>query len=111
MSAATAPHRQAHTPPVGTGPLHNALEASRDLTRLHAFCRSIGCAPGDVSSDGGKSLDIMRVFDAMRRRGYSISQPSRPQTQLRKGFTAWVVNVKLPDGPACQLGFYTPNTS
>lgn len=110
MSTATA-HRQAHTPPVGTGPLHQALEASRDLARLQAFCRSIRCAPTEVSSDGGKSLDILRVFDAMRRRGYSVSEPVRPQAQQRKGFTAWVVNVTLPNGPACQLAFYTPDTS
>jgi hypothetical protein len=114
MPAATTARRhgtaQTRSTPIGTGPLHHALEDARDLACLHGFCQTHQCAAADVSSDG-KRLDILRVFDLMRRRGYSVTQPTRPQTQLRKGFTAWLVDVALPAGPSFTLGLYTPNTS
>jgi hypothetical protein len=110
MSTATAT-RPARTAPIGSGPLHNALEDARDRAKLEAFCLAIGCAPADASSDG-VHVDMLRVFDLMRRRGYSVSEPIRPQAQQRKDVTTWLANVTLPaGGPSLVLGFSTPNTS
>lgn len=111
MSAAATATRPARTAPIGSGHLHNALEDARDRTKLHAFCAAIGCGPADASSDGVR-VDMLRVFETMRRRGYTVSQPTRPQAQLRKDVTTWLVNVTLPaGGPSFVLGFSTPNTS
>ena len=97
--------------PIGSGVLHNALEDARDRAQLQAFCLAIHCAPADASSDGIHG-DMLRVFDLMRARGYQVSEPKRPQTQLRKSVTTWLVNVTLPaGGPSFVLGFCTPNTS
>lgn len=90
--------------------LHQALEDARDLATLQAFCSAHACTSKDVSGDD-KRLDMLRVFDLMRSRGYGVSKPVRPQAQPRKGYTVWVVEVSLPDGPTAQLAFYTPNTS
>lgn len=106
MSSAVATPRAKHsTPPLGTGDLHRALEASAKSAALEAFCRSTGTRPDEVSADGA-SLDILRVFDAMRARGYQVSEPERPQQQPKKGFTAWLVHVHKP-GVEFRLGFYT----
>jgi hypothetical protein len=115
MTAATASrpaagHRN-HTTPIGTGELHQALEASRDLKALRDFCSAYVCTPDEVSSDGGKTLNVLLVLQFMRGRGYVITEPTRPQQQPRKGHTAWLVGVTLPTGARFQLGFYTPNTS
>lgn len=107
----TAAARHAHSAPLGTGELHRALEDARDLANLHAFCNALACTASDVSADGLR-LDVLRALDLMRGRGYSISNPTRPQLQQRKGSTTWLVNVILPaGGPSFVLGFYTPNTS
>jgi hypothetical protein len=112
MTAATAtrpPNAKARTTPLGTGHLHQALEDSRDLATLHAFCRAHVCALAEVSSDG-KRLDMLRVLDLMRSRGYATSAPARAPHQPKKGFTTWLVDVVLPDAAArCTLGFHTPN--
>jgi hypothetical protein len=113
MSTATAtrnPTARARTTPPGTGHLHQALEDSRDRIQLEQFCSAHVCTPAEVSSDG-KRIDMLRVFDLMRARGYTVAPPARAQTQLTKGFTAWLVDVALPGpGARLQLGFYTPNT-
>ena len=98
--------------PIGAGHLHNALEDSRDLATLQAFCRAIRCAPSYISSDG-IHVDMLHLFDFMRRSGYGVSAPTRPQAQIRKGATTtWLVAVRLPgNGPSFTLGFYVPNTS
>lgn len=116
MTTATATRQAAghrnHTTPIGTGELHQALEASRDLRALRDFCSAYVCTPDEVSSDGGKSLNVLRVLDLMRSRGYGVSDPTRPQQQPRhrQGMTAWLVDVTLPSGPKFQMGFYTPST-
>lgn len=113
MSTATATrahNSRARTTLPGTGHLHQALEDARDLAELDRFCSAEACTRAEVSGDG-KRIDMLRVFDLMRSRGYTISPPVRPQTQLKKGFTAWLVDVTLPGpGPSCRLCFYTPNT-
>jgi hypothetical protein len=110
-TAARAPNARARTTPPGTGHLHQALEDARDRDTLHRFCSANVCTPAEVSSDG-KRLDVLRVFDLMRSRGYAVSPPVRNQHQAKKGFTAWLVDVTLPGpGPSLKLGFYTPNSN
>lgn len=109
MNTATA-RRPAHTTPLGTGELHRALEASRDLARLHDFCSAHVCTPDLVSNDG-KRLNPVMVFAFMRSRGYGVSDPVKPQHQPRKDQTTWFITITLPDGNSVQLGFCTPNTS
>jgi hypothetical protein len=108
-TAVRAPVR-AHTTPPGTGELAHALEDARDLGRLNAFCSAHVCTPAQVSADG-KRLDMLKVFDLMRTRGYQVSEPARPQQQLRKGHTTWLVEVRLPGGVGVTLSFSTPNHS
>ncbi|HEY9147037.1 MAG TPA: hypothetical protein VIN36_10165 [Thiobacillus sp.] len=112
MTAATTTSRpctKARTTPPGTGHLHQALEDARDLAALRAFCQAHNCAPEAVSGDGVR-LDILRVFDLMRSRGYEVSPPKRPQHQPKKGFTAWLVRIRTA-GAEFDMGFFTPNTS
>jgi hypothetical protein len=108
----TATHAPArgHTTPPGTGVLSHALEDARDLGRLNDFCSAHVCTTDQVSADG-KRLDMLKVFDLMRERGYQVSTPTKPQQQLRKGHTTWTVDVTLPKGAAVSLAFCTPNTS
>ena len=109
-SAATA----TRAAPIGTGPLHCALEDARDRAYLQELCRAVGCIPADVSSDGIR-IDMLRVFDLMRQRGYLVSDPTRPQAQpraQRKHRTTWLVNVTLPaSGASFVWAFEVPNTS
>lgn len=110
MNAATTT-RPARAAPIGTGHLHSTLEDARDRTRLQAFCAAVDCAPTTVSVDGVHA-DWPRVFDLMRQRGYTVTEPTRPQTQMRKDVTTWLTTITLPNGgPSCVLGFCTPNTS
>lgn len=109
-TATRAPNARARSTPPGTGHLHQALEDARDLATLHAWCSAHVCTADEVSADG-KRLDMLLVLDLMRARGYGVSAPARAPHQPRKGFTAWLVDVALPNrGPRCTLGFYTPNT-
>jgi hypothetical protein len=110
MPTATAT-RPARTAPIGSGHLHNVLEDARDRAQLAAFCAGVGCTLADASSDG-VHVDMLRVFEVMRRRGYSVSQPTRPQAQQHTNVTTWLASVTLPaGGPSFVLGFSTPNTS
>lgn len=109
-TATRAPNARARTTPPGTGHLHQALEEARDRAQLEQFCSAHVCTPAEASSDG-KRIDMLRVFDLMRGRGYTVAPPARAQTQLTKGFTAWLVDVTLPGpGASLKLCFYTPNT-
>ncbi len=106
----TTASRPAQTTPLGTGALHHALEDARDLARLNDFCSAHVCTVAQVSVDGIR-LDPLKVFDLMRTKGYTVSEPHRPQQQLRAGFTTWLVEITVPNGARVQLGFHTPNTS
>ncbi len=101
---------KAQTSPLGTGQLHKALEDSRDVARLHAFCSAHVCTVDEVSDDNVR-LAPLKVFALMRQHGYQVSEPRRPQQKLRKGFTAWLVDVTLPNQTSCSLAFHTPDTS
>lgn len=105
MSVATPSRARPASAPLGTGALHQALEASSAAGALQSFCQNTGMRPDEVSADG-VHLDVLRVFDALRSRGYQVGQPQRPQHQPRKGFTAWWVHVRK-SGAEFALGFYT----
>jgi hypothetical protein len=109
QSTATRPNPTAA--PIGTGALHRALEESQDRLKLKAFCAAVGCTAAEASSDG-VHLDILRVLDVMRLRGYQASAPVKPTHQPRRDLTTWLVDVTLPNnGPALRLGFVTHNVS
>lgn len=98
---------QARTPALGTGELHQALEDARNRETLIRFCSAHVCTPTEVSEDG-KRLHLPRVLQLMRSRGYHVSEPTRPQHQPKKGFTAWLVHIRMPR-VEFDIGFYTPN--
>lgn len=87
--------------------LHDTLSTANDSAALARFARNTGCSTAEVASADGR-LGILQVFDAMRRRGYQVSEPKRPQAQPRQGFTAWLVTVTLPQGVKFYLAYHTP---
>lgn len=98
----TTPH------PAPASSLSSALAASAGAARVNQFAQSNGLEPSEVSADG-VSLSILQVFDAMRRRGYTISEPVRPQAQpqLARGLVAWTVAIVVA-GVSAKLVYYTP---
>lgn len=97
--------------PIGTGQLHQALVVQRDLSKLQDFCSEVRCTHAEASADG-IHLDILRVLDLMRRRGYQASAPIKAQHQPRRDLTTWLVDVTLPNnGPSLRLGLVTLNAS
>lgn len=88
--------------------LSSALAASAGVTRVNQFAHNNGLDPHDISIDG-VSICIPRVFDAMRRRGYTIGEPVRPQAQpeLARGLVAWTVTIVVA-GVSAKLVYYTP---
>ena len=87
--------------------LHDTLTSANDAAALSRFARNTGCSTTEVAGPDGR-LGILQAFDAMRRRGYQITEPKRPQAQLRTGFTAWLVTVTLPKGVSFDLVYHTP---
>lgn len=102
----TAPPKARTTTP-GTGELSQALEEARDRETLSRFCSAHVCTPSEVSN-GGNRLDMPRVLQLMRARGYDVSSPTKPQHQpkARQGLTAWIVHIRLPRAEF-DIGFYT----
>lgn len=100
-------HLKARSTVPGTGELSQALEDARDREALRSFCSAHVCTAADVSSDG-KRLDMPRVLQLMRARGYDVSAPIKPQHQpkARQGLTAWIVHIRLPRAEF-DIGFYT----
>ena len=103
------PNARVRTTPLGTGELHQALEDTRDRLELARFCSAHVCTPDQVSQDG-KRLHLPRVLQLMRDRGYQVSDPTPPQHQPKKGFTAWLVHIRMPRAEF-DIGFYTSNAS
>lgn len=93
----------------GTGELSQALEDVRDRETLHRFCRANVCTPADISDDG-KRVNLPRVFDLMRARGYDVSEPRKPQHQPKKGFTAWTVHIRKAR-VEFDIAFFTANSA
>jgi hypothetical protein len=97
--------------PIGTGHLHQALENARDLSKLKQFCAAVDCTAAEASSDG-VHLDVLRVPDLMRSRGYKASAPIKAPHQPRRDLTTWLIDVTLPNnGPSVRLGLVTLNSS
>lgn len=94
-----------HAAPLGTGELHRALEEARDREALNRFCSAHVCTPAEVSEDG-KRLHLPRVLQLMRSRGYQVSDPVRAPHQPKRGFTAWMVHIRIRHAEF-DLGFYT----
>lgn len=89
-------------------PCHNT-ESRTASSAVQNFCRAHVCTPDLVSVDGTQ-LDLPMIFALMRRRGYQVSEPRRPQRQLNKAATTWLVDVTLPAGTFAQLAYAIPNT-
>lgn len=100
-------HTELHAPALGTGVLHQALEASRDREALHRFCSAHVCTADEVSEDG-KRLYLPRVLQLMRNRGYQVDDPVPAPHQPKKGFTAWLVHIRMPK-VKFDMAFYTPD--
>jgi hypothetical protein len=90
------------------GYLRAALAVSSAAAKLQAFAHSTGCNPLDLSIDQGKSLDLGRVLDAMRQRGYVVGELVRPQAQSRRDASAWTVTIGVR-GVQVTLALYLPN--
>ena len=87
--------------------LHDTLASANNAAQLERFTRNTGCTTQEVAGADGR-LSILQVFEAMRRRGYHVTEPVRPQQQPRAGFTAWCVSVTLPKGISFKLAYHTP---
>lgn len=87
--------------------LSHVLAAANAAARLAAFAATVGCNPLDVSADEGKSLDLLKVIDVMRARGYTVSAPVKPQAQVKPWHTTWVVSVDVK-GCHVKLVFHIP---
>lgn len=103
----TATRKLARTALPSSQSLHDALASANDAAVLARVARNTGCSIDELSGPDGR-LGILQVFDAMRRRGYQVSEPKRPQAQPRAGFTAWLVTVTLPKGVSFDLAYHTP---
>lgn len=90
MKAATATR-----PAADASHLSHTLAASTAAARLHAFADATGCDPLELSADAGKSLDLLRVLEAMRRRGYVASTPVKMAAQRCPGHTTWVTTISI----------------
>ncbi|MET3134975.1 acetolactate synthase regulatory subunit [Oxalobacteraceae bacterium GrIS 1.11] len=73
----------------------SALNALNAAGKLRAFADATGCDPLELSADDGKSLDLLRVLDAMRKRGYTVGVPVKPQAPQHCGHTIWLVTVSM----------------
>lgn len=96
--------------PAHSRPLHDALADAAARTRLHAAAQRLGCDPLDMSADGQR-FDMPRMLELMRRRGYDVGAPVRPQLQpwIKRGQVAWTVSVGMP-GARFTLAFFEPAT-
>ena len=94
-------------PRLGTGELHCALEAARDLAALNSFCAAHACSAEQVSTDG-RRLELPKVFELMRSRGIEVAEPVRAPLQPKPGFTGWLVHIRMPRAEF-DIGFFTVN--
>ena len=88
--------------------LSQALAASAALARLQHLAKSVRCAPTDLSSDGGRSIDMLRLLDVMRARGYHIDPPVMATAQPNPQHTVWLIDVVVPTGVGVRLGVPLP---
>lgn len=88
--------------------LSQALAASAALARLQHLAKSVRCPPADLSSDGGHSIDMLRLLDVMRARGYHIDPPVMATAQPDPLHTIWLVKIVVPTGVGVRLGVPLP---
>lgn len=88
--------------------LSQALAASAALARLQHLAKSVRCPPADLSSDGGHSIDMLRLLDVMRARGYHIDPPVMATTQPDPLHTIWLIKIVVPTGVGVRLGVPLP---
>ena len=88
--------------------LSQALVASAALVRLQHLAKSVRCAPKDLSSDGGRSIDMLLLLDVMRARGYRIDPPVMATAQPNPLHTIWLINIVVPTGVCVRLGVPLP---
>lgn len=96
--------------PTRSSPLHDALVDADTKARLRASAQRLGCDPFDISLDG-QHFDMPRLIELMRRRGYDVGAPVRPQQQpnIKSGQVMWTVAVGMP-GARLTLAFFEPAT-
>ena len=105
----TATRKPVQAPLPSSQSLHDTLASANDAAQLASFTRNTGCTAQEVAGADGR-LSILQVFEAMRSRGYRVTEPVRPQQQPRAGFTAWCVSMTLPKGVSFKLAYHTPGT-
>lgn len=88
--------------------LSQALAASAALARLQHLAKSVRCDPTDLSSDGGLSIDMLRLLEVMRARGYRIDPPVMATAQPSPLHTIWLINIVVPTGVGVRLGVPLP---
>lgn len=101
------PNSRARTTVLGTDELNRALENARDKDSLQKFCSAHACTSEQVSENGTR-LYLPHVLQLMRSRGYQVSDPVRAPHQPKRGFTAWIVHIRVTRAEF-DLGFYTPD--
>ncbi|MFC5551777.1 hypothetical protein [Massilia aerilata] len=97
------------TAALGNGELHQALEHARNRATLNRFCSAHVCTPAEVSEDGVR-MHLPHVLQLMRNRGYQVADPIRAPHQPKRGFTAWMVHIRMPR-VEFDVSFYTPDSA
>ena len=85
-----------------------ALKAAHLAAAVSRVADATGMGRSEITTQDGTQLDTFKFLDAMRARGYQVSEPRIPQAQTRPGHTAWKVDITVPAGVSLQLVFFTP---
>lgn len=91
--------------------LQAALKAAHLAAAVSRVVDKTGVQRAEVTNADGTQLDTLKLLDAMRARGYQVSEPRIPKTQTKPGHTAWKVDITLPGGVSLQLVFFTPGVT
>jgi len=91
--------------------LQAALKAAHLAAAVSHVVDKTGVQRSDVLNADGTQLDTFKFLDAMRARGYQVSEPRIPKTQTKPGHTAWKVDITLPAGVSLQIVFFTPGVT
>ncbi len=86
MVAQTKPAR----PPIGAGPLHNALEQAREKSACEATGR------------------LYVALAELYANGYQVSEPFLPRVQPKSTCATWLIDIVLPTGEAARLAVELP---
>jgi len=88
--------------------LQAALKAAHLAAAVSRVADATGMDRTEITTPDGTRLDTFKFLDAMRARGYQVSEPRIPQTQTKAGHTAWKVDITVPAGASLQMVFFTP---